>query len=69
MCDRNKTLGSSLSLITEVESLDKNIKHNSILHIEVRRDFVLCDALKEARKDKFDPKKFIKVINYFLMLL
>ena len=29
--------------------------------IEVRRDYVLADAIKEARKTKFDVQKTIKV--------
>ena len=32
-----------------------------LLPIEVRRDFVLLDALREARKKKFDPRKYLKV--------
>lgn len=33
----------------------------SILPIEVRRDFVLVDALREAHKKKFDPRKYLRV--------
>lgn len=33
----------------------------STFHIEVRRDYILVDALKEASKKKFDPFKTIKV--------
>ena len=29
--------------------------------IEVRRDYILMDGLKEARKKKFDPKRQLKV--------
>ena len=31
------------------------------LTIEVRRDFVLVDAMREARKKKFDARKNLKV--------
>lgn len=31
------------------------------LCIDVRRDYLLTDALREARKKKFDPIKPIKV--------
>lgn len=33
-----------------------------ILCIDVRRDYLLTDALREARKKKFDPRKPIKVL-------
>lgn len=33
------------------------------LTIEVRRDFVLVDAMREARKKKFDAKKNLKVYS------
>ena len=29
--------------------------------IEVRRDYILIDGLKEVRKKKFDPKRQLKV--------
>jgi hypothetical protein len=32
-----------------------------LLPIEVRRDFVLLDALREAHNKKFDPRKYLKV--------
>ena len=60
---RNENIGSSTSLVNEIKSLQKNIDNDSTLHIEVRRNFVLSDALREARKNKFNPKKFIKVIK------
>ena len=53
---RNET-----ALVDEIKSLQKNIDYDSSLRIEVRRNFVLSDALREARKNKFNPKKFIKV--------
>ena len=38
------------------------IASEEILCIDVRRDFLLTDALREARKKKFDPRKPIKVL-------
>ncbi len=38
-----------------------NPQREDILCIEVRRDFVLTDALKEGHKRKFDPLKLLKV--------
>ena len=35
---------------------------NGSFNIDVRRSHLLQDALKEARKKKFDPRKLIKVI-------
>ena len=40
-----------------------NVKLDTF-HIEVRRDHVLKDALKEAGKSKFDAQKTMKVITY-----
>ena len=59
---RDENIGSSASLVNEIKSLRANIDYNSTLSIEVRRKFVLSDALREAKKNKFNPKKFIKVI-------
>lgn len=33
----------------------------AVLHIDVRRKFVLQDALREGRKNKFTTKKDLKV--------
>ena len=41
--------------------LSKNMKHD-IFEFEVRRDFLLEDILKEARRPDFDPMKSIKVM-------
>lgn len=35
------------------------------LEIDVRRKFVLQDALREGRKGKFAPDKKLKVSHYF----
>ena len=51
------------TLVDEIKFLQKNIDYDSSLYIEVRRNFVLSDALREARKNKFNAKKFIKVRN------
>lgn len=36
------------------------------LILEVRRKFIMKDALKEARKEKFNVKKFVKVKRKYL---
>ena len=33
----------------------------NLLHLDVRRQFLLRDAMREARKKKFNPKKHIQV--------
>ena len=53
-------------LWSNVQSLKSNINEDTILHIEVRRDHVLEDTIKEAQKNRFDPSKLIKVVNYLL---
>ena len=59
---RNETVAS---LINKLQKLRNNIDYSSTLHIEVRRSFVVTDALSEARKRRFTPKKLIKVITIF----
>lgn len=39
------------------------------LSIEVRRDFLLVDAMKEARKKKFDARKNLKVWEYHVKVV
>lgn len=63
---RNETV---VSLVNELQKLRNNIDYSSTLHIEVRRSFVVTDALSEARKRRFTPKKLIKVINYYSNIL
>ena len=35
---------------------------DDVFTIEIRRDFIVHDAMREVRKRKFDPKKTMKVI-------
>ena len=35
---------------------------DDVFAIEIRRDFIVHDAMREVRKRKFDPKKTMKVI-------
>ena len=44
-----------------ISALQKKLSIGSPLAIEVRRNYVLTDALKEAGKKKFDVNKKIKV--------
>ena len=52
-------------LSREIDSLKENINedHDHALQVEVRRDFLLQDILREAQKNRFDPSKLIKVIK------
>ena len=34
---------------------------NDHLRLDVRRAYIVSDSLKEARKEKFNPHKFVKV--------
>ena len=47
-----------------LSDLEKKLSVASPLTIEVRRDFVLNDAIKEAGKKKFDATKKLKVIGH-----
>ena len=39
---------------------------SEVLCLTVRRDFLLQDAIKEAKKKKFSPAKKLKVIMVFI---
>ncbi len=45
---------------SEIHQLSAHIKAETML-IEVRRQFILDDALKYSHKKRFDPQKMIKV--------
>ncbi len=51
------------SLATEIQSLEQEHDSNYPLCISVRRAHLLADALREARKKRFDPKKSLKVMT------
>ena len=62
----NELLYSSYSdLASAIRSLQHKVMgpDDSVMCLEVRRDCLLVDSLKEARKKKFDPKKPLKVQN------
>ena len=48
------------NLIDAITTMKKQI-NDDYLRIEIRRQYVLADALREARKKKFNPCKNIKV--------
>lgn len=50
-----KYLSSALRILGD--SVDKN----TTVHIEIRRSCVVKDALKEARKSKFNPSGVLRV--------
>ena len=59
--------GTSQSPLEEVlHQLNKNASYEMILSIEVRRSFLVKDAMKEASKSKFNPSKKLKVIHYYI---
>ena len=52
------------SLTAEIESLKRELQDSEYpLCINVRRDHLLADALREARKKRFDPRKYLKVMT------
>ena len=57
-----------MTLAIEINAIRAEIFSGSRpLILYVRREFLLVDTLKEARKKKFSPKKKIKVtVNQFL---
>ena len=53
--------GDDTLLLCITSLRQKMVQDESVVPIEVRRDFVLLDALREAHKKKFDPRKYLKV--------
>jgi len=51
-------------LLTSIQSIIQHLQSslNGELSIDIRRDNLLKDALKEAKKKKFDPMKSLMVI-------
>lgn len=51
------------TLLGLLSQLKRNMMPDkSLLCVDVRRELVLVDALREAKKKKFDPKKHLKVV-------
>lgn len=44
-----------------IDCIQRQMMEPGIVCIDIRREFVLEDALREARKKKFSPKKKLKV--------
>lgn len=53
---------SASPLKRAISMLERKLSFGSPIAIEVRRDYVLTNALKEAGKKKFDVSKKIKVM-------
>lgn len=53
------TLSDIITALNGPASVDP--QPEDMLCIEIRRDFVLTDALREGRKRKFDPLKALRV--------
>lgn len=48
------------SMKNEIDKMKRNIDNENVCVLEVRRDFVLLDTMKQVHRKKFDPKKFFK---------
>ena len=48
-------------LYPNLEKITYNLKQDFI-HIDIRRNYFIKDAIREGQKRKFDPKKVIKVM-------
>ena len=57
----HSSTGDDTLLLCITSLRQKMLPIESVLPIEVRRDFVLLDALREARKKKFDSRKHLRV--------
>ena len=55
-------------LIVELRSMLRQVDKQQTLSLDIRRDFIIEDAMREAKKKKFDPHKNVKVIIYFLLI-
>ena len=50
-----------VNLSDAVRILGDSVKSDTCVRLEVRRGYVLKDALREARKPKFNPERSVKV--------
>ena len=48
------------NLVSQIRQLSSNLT-TDVMQIEVRRQFILEDAIRYSHKNKFDPRKKIKV--------
>ena len=55
-------------LMSAIKSLRKNVDEDDTMRIEVRREFLLKDALREAHKKKFSPCRNMKVIVIVMLI-
>ena len=51
-----------VTLADAIRVMAKSVLENATVVLEIRRTFMVKDALKEARKAKFSPIKLAKVI-------
>ena len=48
-------------LANELRLIQGQLDKKNNLSLDIRRDFIVQDAMREARKKKFDPFKTVKV--------
>ena len=56
------------TLSSEIFLLQHRLIDNAVLAIDVMRENILLDAMREARKKKFDVRKRIKVCLYYFLV-
>lgn len=59
---KTSTTVVSSTLKMKIDKMITHIKRDEYLFIDVRRGFILADAMRQARKKKFEPHKYLKVI-------
>ena len=59
MCKKTESLVDVIQLLEK--QLPPEVHEGSVLAIDIRRDFVLQDALREGRKAKFTTEKHLRV--------
>lgn len=52
---------SAVTLVSAIQTIRSQVNLGNIMRIDVRRDFILVDALREGKKKKFSAMKNIKV--------
>ena len=51
------------TLAQEVHAVARDLERVVPLHLDIRRDHVLIDAMREAKNNKFTPTKMIQVLE------
>lgn len=55
-------------MMMKIGEMKKQIDTDETMFLDVRRGFVLVDAMRQAAKKKFNPYQLLKVIKIFFII-